>query len=311
MTTTTPQPADVLMHLVITLLTPMFLASTGGDLGLARAAATYTVNAYTARNPIDLLMIAQTIALGLAVLSSASLSMLENIPINLILRLRGNAASLHRAADTCRRALAEPAPEIAVPPDLHGDFDPQAEAAIIAEASRTHARAAAYQASVAQAAPARADFLDSPPTMKAAMAAIEAESQRRIAQADVALKSTGAPIPHAKPMCVPPARGPMMPASAPTIPASAPTIAASAPTIPASAPTIAASAPTIPASGPRMDDELRRAAWSSAMTDVAREMTAELATLPLAERRIAGIRVAALSSTANALISGIDPYQTS
>jgi hypothetical protein len=60
-----------------------------------------------------------------------------------------------------------------------------------------------------------------------------------------------------------------------------------------------------------MDDELRRAAWSSAMTDVAREMTAELATLPLAERRIAGIRVAALSSTANALISGIDPYQTS
>jgi hypothetical protein len=45
------------------------------------------------------------------------------------------------------------------------------------------------------------------------------------------------------------------------------------------------------------------------MADVAREMTAELASLPRAERRTAGLRVAALSSTANALISGIDPYQ--
>jgi hypothetical protein len=260
MTATSLQPADVLMHLIVTVLTPMFLATTGGDLALARAAATHTVNAYTARNPIDLLLIAQTIALGLGVLSSVSLSLAENIPINLILRLRGNAASLHRAADRCRRALAEPAPEIAAPPD---DVDHEAEAAIIAEAERTHARVAAYQASFVQPAqPAAPEFLDSPSTMKAAMAAIEAESQNRIAQADAALKSAGNPIPHAT-----------------------------------------------SASAPMTDDERRRSAWSAAMADVAREMTAELATLPVGERRAHSLRVAALNSTANALITGVDPYK--
>jgi hypothetical protein len=268
MTANSLQPEDVLTHLIVTVLTPMFLATTGGDLALARAAATHTVNAYTARNPIDLLLIAQTIALGLAVLSSVSLSMAENIPISLILRLRGNAASLHRAADASRCALGEPAPGIATPLDQGVDIDQEAEAAIIAEVTRTQARAAAYQASFARPAlapisPAEPEFLDSPPTMKAAIAAIQAESQRRIAQAETAMKSTGTPIPHA-------------------------------------APTRAS--PT--------EEERRRSAWSSAMADVAREMTAELATLPAAERRATSIRVAALSSTANALISGVDPYQS-
>jgi hypothetical protein len=245
MTATSLQPPDVLMHLIVTVLTPMFLATTGGDLALARAAATHTVNAYTARNPIDLLLIAQTIALGLAVLSSVTISMAENIPINLILRLRGNAASMHRAADKCRRALAEPAPEIAAPPN---DINKEAEAEIIAEAARTHARVAAYQASFAQPArPAEPESLDSPATMKAAMAAIEAESKRRIAQADAALKSTGTPIPYAT-----------------------------------------------PTSAPMTGDERRRSAWSAAMADVAHSL-----------------RVAALNSTANALISGVDPYKAS
>ena len=47
---------------------------------------------------MDLLLIGQMIALGLATLSSVSLSMAENIPISLILRLRGSAVSLHRAS---------------------------------------------------------------------------------------------------------------------------------------------------------------------------------------------------------------------
>ena len=101
--------ANILTNLIVTFLTPMFLATTGGDLNQARAAATETVNAYTARHPADLLLIGQSIALGLAVLSSISLSMAENIPITLILRLRGNAVSLHRAADKCRQALPESA----------------------------------------------------------------------------------------------------------------------------------------------------------------------------------------------------------
>jgi hypothetical protein len=44
MSANTLQPSNVLMHLIVTLLTPMFLAATGGDIGLARAAAVHTVD---------------------------------------------------------------------------------------------------------------------------------------------------------------------------------------------------------------------------------------------------------------------------
>ena len=106
--TTLLHPADVFTHLIITYLTPMFLATTGGDIQYARMAATEAVNAYAARDPIDLLSIAQIIAFGLAILNSLSRSMAENLPIALVLRLRGNAVSLGRAAERCRRALPDP-----------------------------------------------------------------------------------------------------------------------------------------------------------------------------------------------------------
>src|ERR1700733_9648002 len=219
MTETAVRPLDILTNLIVAFLTPMFLATTGGDLNQARTAATETVNAYTARHPADLLLIGQSIALGLAVLSSISLSMAENIPINLILRLRGNAASMHRAADKCRSALAATEPEVA---DHNTD-----------------------------AAPATA-----PP----AMAERPAGSERRIAAADPTLKP-------------------------PSLPNASPRLA------------------------PRTRDEHHRAAWSSAMTDVANEITAELAGLPQAERRAAGLRVTALNTTASHLISGIPTHR--
>ena len=258
-----PTPEEVLTYLIVTLLTPMFLLTTDGDLALARAAAAHTVSVYTARNPIDLILIAQTIALGLAVLSSVSLSMAENLPINLVVRLRGNATSLNRAAETCRRALSEPPPAIATTAARNDDFHEQAEAAVVAEVARTQAKAAAWKASITQPTPAplpqaAPESRDSPPTMKAALAAIEAESKRRIAQADTALKATGAPMPPAT----------------------------------------------------SSENERHRSTWCSAMADVAGEFTAELANLSPAERRAAGMRLAALNSTANTLARGIDPYQT-
>ncbi len=265
MTAITQAPEDVLTHLIVILLTPMFLSTTGGDVAFARAAAAHTVSAYTARNPIDLILIAQTIVLGLAVLSSVGLSMTEGLPITLILRLRGNAASLHRAAETSRRAMAEPPPETATPAPRCGDLSPQQEAAMVTEVARTQERAAAWQASLVQptAAPIASvepAHLDDPPTMKAAMAAIEADAKQRIAQADVVLKSTGAAIPRAAPSQVPPA-----------------------------------------------GNERYRSAWCSAMADVAAEITAELATLPAAERHTARAQVDALNKTANGLISAANP----
>src|ERR1700761_568485 len=115
---------DILKNLIVTLLTPMLLTATGGDRDQARQAAIETVNAYAVSHPAELLLVGQSIALGIAMLSSVSLSMSENIPINLILRLRNNAVSLHRAAERCRSALPQPgqseaalAPKAVAPPE--------------------------------------------------------------------------------------------------------------------------------------------------------------------------------------------------
>src|ERR1700733_6243616 len=105
----------ILMNLIVAFLTPMILTATGGELAQARETAIQTVNAYAARNPAELLLVGQSIALGIAMLSSVSLSMTENIPISLILRLRANAISLHRPAEQCRLALLQPHPNYAAP----------------------------------------------------------------------------------------------------------------------------------------------------------------------------------------------------
>jgi hypothetical protein len=96
------------------------------------------------------------------------------------------------------------------------------------------------------------------------MAALLAESERRIAQADAALKSTGRPLPGV-------------------------------------------AAPNRVA--PTTSNEHFRGAWSTAMADVADKMTAGIDNLPESERKAAGIRAAALKSTANHLIGGAPSRQ--
>jgi len=181
MTTTNPCTTDVLQHMVATLLTPMFLTATG-NLDQAYAAAMATVRSCTARNPMDLIVIAQMIAFGLAALSALSLSMEENIPINQALRLRGNAVSLHRASDKCRRALPDPDPNPAC--DMpHAEAQSRYATQNIAEVERT-------------APEANADFpLDAPESldeMKATMACIVAGSEWRTGKPKAA--ATGAPF---------------------------------------------------------------------------------------------------------------------
>jgi hypothetical protein len=183
MTETKPRHPDVFMQLIAAALTPIFSTATDGDQGRAQAAAIETINAYVPSYPSDLLPIAQIIAFGLAALRSISLSMAENIPIPLILRLRGNAASLSRGAEQCRRALAEPP----LP-----DVDPY-PAAEFAEAGRWIDEA--VHAEIARARqPAAGDHAaqptiprDDPPTMAAALDALAAESRRRIEEAEAAL----------------------------------------------------------------------------------------------------------------------------
>jgi hypothetical protein len=262
--TTKRGPADVLIHLIITCLTPMFLAVAGGDPRIARMAATEALHAYGTKNLADLIAIAQIIAFGLAVLDSLGRSMADAVPDRLVLRLRGNATGLNRAAEQYRRTLHNAQPKEAAPFWLAADFDAEAERrredAIIADVARATQRLAEVTAASA-AAPAAA----APAPQPAARAASATEP------------ATAHPAPA-------------------TEPAAAPAAAAPAPQ-PALA---AAAAPTAPAT----ETEFRRRAWASAMTDVAREYTAELPHLPPAERRAASMRAAALSGVAHQLLSG-------
>jgi hypothetical protein len=192
---------SILMNLIVAFLTPMLLAATGGDRAQAKQTAIQAVNAYAARNPAELLLVGQSIALGIAVLSSVSLSMAENIPITLILRLRANAVSLHRAAERCRLALPRPDPDYIAPaPEIPlSDAELAQEQRAIAGIAQSRQRVADFQASFAQPKPnqpkPRQNPETPPATMQAAMAALAADSERRIAQADAAMKATGAPIP--------------------------------------------------------------------------------------------------------------------
>jgi hypothetical protein len=164
MTASNLRTSDVLLHVIVSLLTPMFLTTTG-NINHAYAAAQATVRSCTARNPMALLLIGQMIALSLATLSSVSLSMEDKIPINLILRLRGNAVSLHRASDKCRRALPdlEPNPVEAYDVPLTG-AEPRHEAEnITAEVELTGKRVAESHASFAQPQAIPATIPDLPP----------------------------------------------------------------------------------------------------------------------------------------------------
>jgi BolA protein len=135
--------ADILVHLLVTLLVPMFLEAAGGELYYARMAALETVTAYRARTQADLIAIAQIVAFGLAAVASLSLSLADEMPVTMALRLRGNANGLSRSAEQNRRALAKSQADRTVanmlamadlpgPQDAADQIDPDYEAAAIA-----------------------------------------------------------------------------------------------------------------------------------------------------------------------------------
>jgi hypothetical protein len=149
------RPSDILMNLIAALLAPMFLGITAGDVALARLAAIETINAYQARNHADLIGIAQIIAYGLAALGSLSLSMSDDISLNMTLRLRGNANALDRSAEHNRRVLREThhTGQAQEPEDTFEPADAAYEAEVLANLAATQKLIAEAQASLYPAEP--------------------------------------------------------------------------------------------------------------------------------------------------------------
>jgi hypothetical protein len=122
-------PADMLLHLIITLLAPMFLCISGGNLVLARLAALETINGYRAHRHADLIIVAQIVAFGLAAIGTISQSMADDVPLPLALRLRANAVACNRAAEQNRIVLerhqASETPVRSAPePGFAPEYDP-------------------------------------------------------------------------------------------------------------------------------------------------------------------------------------------
>lgn len=140
---------SVLLNAVISLLAPMFLWSTGGDVAYARIAAMETLEAYRATGPRSLITATMIIAFELAALWSLSQSMSDEISLPLALRLRGNAGSMNRAAERNRQVLEQDC-RIAEAPDL------PSEAALEKAVAETQTMVQQANARIRDAQPPRA-----------------------------------------------------------------------------------------------------------------------------------------------------------
>ena len=200
------QPGDILLHLIVTLLAPMFLGVCCGNLDFARMAALETVNAYRARSHVDLIAVAQIVAHGLASVSSACLSMSDDISLSMTLRLRASANASDRACERNRRALeknrATPVPDpvfaadpiFAPEPEPGPTPDPEADREHAAEIARL---AAARQQDAALLARPAADRPAASPPTASTPAAIRDPAPVRAAATTPAVPAPAAPTPAA------------------------------------------------------------------------------------------------------------------
>jgi hypothetical protein len=108
----------VALEKILGFLAPLFLTSAQCDLSTATAVARELLDSYGARTNREVRLAALTIAFSFGALDSLGRSVAVDLSVNQILRLRGNANSLHRAAhkseealDRLHRAEAGPAQE--------------------------------------------------------------------------------------------------------------------------------------------------------------------------------------------------------
>lgn len=155
--TTDPlHPAQILLAVLLSLLTPLFLTECSGDTELARATAMDAISAYRARHQADLLAISQIIAFGVAALSSLNLSNAPDVPLPLVVRLRANAVALNRAAEQNRRTLYNHGRRTGPEPTADIPFGPAElafEAAALAKLAEAQKLMAAAQAEPAPMSP--------------------------------------------------------------------------------------------------------------------------------------------------------------
>lgn len=114
-----PRPAAITttaLQKILGFLAPLFMIGSPGDLASATQAAIQMLASYGARTDKELRLAALTIAFSFGALDSLSRAVAADLTVNQLLRLRGNANSLHRAAQKSQEALDELQQADAEPP---------------------------------------------------------------------------------------------------------------------------------------------------------------------------------------------------
>ena len=305
-------PSDILLNILATFLTPLFLGGPTGnnDPAIARAMAIEVLQSFRFQDACELLLSVQIVSFSLAAVGSIALSMAEDTSNTMLLRLRGNANNCNRSAETNRRALdrlrndnerlAQRQAEQESDAAFHARYTDEQIHAEIAETQR-----------LAREADARQRQERGKRELAAAIEEMRDRERRRLAE-EIATTGTLAPRPPVKPLDPsietisledyladpnpPPlidfAAGPRKPAETQPVTAEKPHPAVEKPATP------------LP---PTPDQEqARRNAWANAMNQVAAEFASETFATP-AESRANKIRIQALSSVARTLLNGTEP----
>jgi len=111
---------------VLRSLAPFFLETSGGDLAQAQAAAAGMLAGFQVSGTEELQLAAQIIAFGFAAVASAGRSVTDtDLNDAAQLRFRGNAITMGRAAEQCRRALERRRKARAVPQEKAPPAEPE------------------------------------------------------------------------------------------------------------------------------------------------------------------------------------------
>lgn len=96
---------DAILTKIVAFLAPLFLDTCCGDIEIARATAATVLASYNARTDHELRLAALILAFSLGALDALARAVNPELTENQVLRLRGNANALNRAALQNQKAL--------------------------------------------------------------------------------------------------------------------------------------------------------------------------------------------------------------
>ncbi|HEX2939628.1 MAG TPA: hypothetical protein VHO91_01180 [Rhodopila sp.] len=98
-------PTDCIFDLFFSYMLPIFVASAGGDIDLARQSIIDLLDAYNACTAAELELVARVVSFSHAAIDSLRQAARPDLPDALVLRFRTSAVALNRSADGCRKTL--------------------------------------------------------------------------------------------------------------------------------------------------------------------------------------------------------------